>query len=303
MTMVSNQTPADVSVLPQDASWGAMVWRNARLANWKLIAGLLLVGGLVLFGVLGPLLVSKSGMRLGAAPFSKPPTAQHLFGTDSAGRDLLTLNIYAMMPTLLIGVVAGGAGTIIGTLLGLITGYYHGPADTIIRAVTDILLAVPTLLIMVVIASFISTDITTMALIIALFSWPWPARTVRSQTLSLRERAFVDMAKLSGMSSWKILLFDFLPNLLPYIIAGLVGAVSGGILAAVGLQLLGLGPLNTPTIGLILNNSFQYAALYRGLWWWWLPPTVILVILFIGLFLISLSLDEIANPRLKSSNA
>lgn len=302
MTTISNQAPPDAIALQKDATWGAMLWRNAKLANWKFILGLFLVGSLILFGALGPLVVDKSGMRLGAAPFSKPPTAEHIFGTDSAGRDLFTLAVYAMMPTLLIGVVAGLAGTLIGTLLGLITGYYHGPADTIISAITDILLAVPTLLIMVVIASYITTGITTMALIIAMFSWPWPARTVRSQTLSLRERAFVDMAKLSGMSSLKILLFDFLPNLMPYIIAGLVGAVSGGILAAVGLQLLGLGPLNTPTIGLILNNSFQYAALYRGLWWWWLPPTLILVILFVGLFLISLSLDEIANPRLKTSS-
>ena len=301
MTNVSIQTPADATVEAREPTWATTMRRNVRLVNWKLILGLLLVGGLILYGAIGPLLVDRAGMRLGSSPFSKPPTAAHPFGTDSAGRDLFTMVTYAMAPTLVIGVLAGGVGTVIGTLLGLITGYYHGPIDTFIRTLTDILLAVPTLLIMIVIASFISTDITTMALIIAIFSWPWTARTIRSQTLSLRERPFVDMAKLSGSSSWEILLFDFLPNLLPYIIAGLVGAVSGGILAAVGLQLLGLGPLNTPTIGLILNNSFQYAALYRGLWWWWLPPTVILVVLFVGLFLISLSLDEIANPRLRTN--
>jgi peptide/nickel transport system permease protein len=295
METVSKQTRPEL--LPQDMS---LARRGARQINWKLTIGLILVTGLILFGLLGPLFVDKKGMRLGSAPFSKAPTADHWFGTDSAGRDLFTMIVYGTLPTLIIGVVAGGAGTLVGVALGLITGYYHGPADTIIRTLADILLAIPTLLIMVVIASFITTDITTMSLIIAIFSWPWTARTIRAQTLSLRERPFVEMSKLSGSRDWEILLKDIMPNLLPYIIAGLVGSVSGGILAAVGLQLLGLGPLETPTLGLILHNSFQYAALYRGLWWWWLPPTLMLGILFIGLFLVSLSLDEIANPRLRT---
>jgi len=279
---------------------GRVARRGLRSANWKLIIGLVLVLSLVLFGVLGPLFVDRGGLRLGSGPYSAPPSADHWFGTESTGRDLFTMTVYAMNPTLIIGVVAGGVGTIVGVLLGLITGYYRGPIDTIIRSLADILLAIPSLLIMVVIASYVMTDITTMALIIAVFSWPWTTRTIRSQTLSLRERQFVEMAKLSGASGWEILFKELLPNLLPYIVAGLVGAISGGILAAVGLQLLGLGPLDPPTLGLMLHNSFQYAALYRGMWWWWLPPTVILAILFIGLFLISLSLDEIANPRLRA---
>ena len=274
--------------------------RGARRANWKMTVGLVLILSLVLLAVLGPAFVVRSGLRLGSGPYSKPPSAENPLGTESAGRDILTMIVYAMAPTLTIGLVAGGVGTVIGVILGLVTGYYRGPIDTIIRTVADVLLAIPTLLIMVVIAAYIATDVSTMALIIAIFSWPWTARTIRSQTLSLRERQYVEMAKLSGSNDWEILLTELMPNLLPYIIAGLVGSISGGILAAVGLQLLGLGPLDPPTLGLMLHNSFQYAALYRGLWWWWLPPTLILATLFIGLFLISLSLDEIANPRLRS---
>jgi peptide/nickel transport system permease protein len=138
-----------------------------------------------------------------------------------------------------------------------------------------------------------------MALIVALFAWPSPTRTIRAQTLSMREQAFVQLARLSGRGEIEIAFKELLPNLLPYIIAGFVGSVSGGILAAVGLQLLGLGPRLTPTLGLMLEESFSAGALVRGLWWWWGPPTLVLCLLFLGLFLVSLGLDEVANPRLR----
>src|SRR5690606_7195710 len=141
-----------------------------------------------------PLLVDARGLKLGSSPYSKPPSLEHWFGTDTAGRDVFTTVAYAMTPTLIIGVLAGGIGTAVGVFLGLVTGYYPGPADTVIRTLADIFLAIPTLLIMVVIASFIAPDITSMSLIIAMFAWPWTTRTVRSQTLSLRERQFVEMA-------------------------------------------------------------------------------------------------------------
>jgi peptide/nickel transport system permease protein len=300
MATVTPNVEADLVAAPPDTGRRfVQAIRRGRL-DWKLLLGLLLILGLIVFGLIGRYLVDEDGMRLGSAPFSKAPSDDHPFGTDSAGRDLFTLVARGTLPTLAIGVIAGAVGTAIGAILGLVAGYYHGPVDTVIRILSDMMLAIPTLLVMVVVASFITTGITTMALIIAVFSWPWAARTVRGQALSLRERSFVEMAKLSGSSGWEVLLQELLPNLLPYIMSGFVGAVSGGILAAVGLQLLGLGPLDTPTLGLLLNNAFQYAALYRGMWWWWLPPTALLAILFIGLFLISLALDEIANPRLKT---
>jgi peptide/nickel transport system permease protein len=108
------------------------------------------------------------------------------------------------------------------------------------------------------------------------------------------------MAKLSGRSDFEIILLDILPNLLPYIMSGFVGSVSGAILASVGIQLLGVGPLSIPNLGMILQFAFKGAALYRGMWWWWAPPSVALVVLFIGLFLISMGLDEYANPRLRA---
>jgi peptide/nickel transport system permease protein len=119
----------------------------------------------------------------------------------------------------------------------------------------------------------------------------------------MREQAFVKLSKLSGRSNMEIIVLDLLPNLLPYIAAGFVSSVSGAILASVGLNILGIGPIDQPTLGLILQNAFTAAALLRGMWWWWLPPAIVLVALFIGLYLISMSLDEIANPRLKGNQS
>jgi peptide/nickel transport system permease protein len=122
---------------------------------------------------------------------------------------------------------------------------------------------------------------------------------IRSQTLSLRERAFIPLAKLSGLSDFEIAIKQIMPNLLPYIAAGFVGSVSGAILAMVGIQILGLGPLFTPNLGMILQSAFEGAAIYRQMSWWWMPPTIALMVIFISLFLISVGLDEYANPRLR----
>jgi peptide/nickel transport system permease protein len=140
-----------------------------------------------------------------------------------------------------------------------------------------------------------------MAMIVGLLSWPLPARLIRAQTLSLRNRLFIEVARLSGQNDFEIIIFQILPNLTAYLAAAFVGAVSSGILASVGLEVLGLGPQNIPTIGRTLYYAFNYSALFKGMWWWWGPPVVTLAIIFTGLFQMSISLDKYANPRLRGS--
>src|SRR5262249_51484347 len=134
-----------------------------------------------------------------------------------------------------------------------------------------------------------------------LVAGPVSGRVIRSQTLSVRERLLVQVAKLSGENDFEIITQQILPNVTAYLAASFVGAVSGGILASVGLEVLGLGPQNVPTIGRALYYAFKGSALFKGMWWWWAPPVVTLAIIFTGLFWISLSLDKYANPRLKGS--
>jgi peptide/nickel transport system permease protein len=270
--------------------------------NWKLVVGASLVAFLVLFSLIGSFFIAASEAEVGAAPFSVAPSLQYPLGTDNVGRNILALMVYGIPPSLEIGLIAGLVGTFVGTMLGLLTGYFRGTADTIIRSTADVMLTIPSLMILVVLASYFrTTTVELTALIVAVFAWPGPTRAIRAQTLAMRERAFVRVAKLCGRSDLAIILLEIMPNLMPYIAAGLVGSVAGGILASVGIQLLGLGPLFTPNLGMILQFAFSGSALYQGMWWWWGPPTFALLLLFVGLFLVSLALDEYANPRLRGN--
>lgn len=270
------------------------------LGSWKLSLGLVLVLSLVVFSLVGQLLVDYGQTDVAAGPLKQPPSLQYPLGTDNVGRNVFAMMAYGIPPTLEIGLIAGLVGTVVGTFLGLVSGYYRGAWDSVIRIVADITLAVPALLILVVIASYFrTTTIELTGLLVAIFAWAGPTRAVRAQTLSLRERAFVRVSKLSGRSDLEIILLELMPNLLPFIAAGIVGAILGGIEAAVGIQLLGLGPLFTPNLGMMLQFAFTGAAIYQGMWWWWGSPTAALLILFLGLFLISVALDEFANPRLR----
>jgi peptide/nickel transport system permease protein len=140
-----------------------------------------------------------------------------------------------------------------------------------------------------------------MAIIVASLAWLYPTRTIRAQVLSLRERGYVEVARLSGMSGPGIIFFELMPNLLPYLAATLVSAVSSAILASIGLEVLGLGPIDSPTLGMTLYWVNFNAAMINGWWWWWTAPTVIILTVFLGLFFLTVGLDEIANPRLRRS--
>ena len=140
-----------------------------------------------------------------------------------------------------------------------------------------------------------------MGLIIAALAWMWPARTVRSQVLSIRERMYVQVARLNGVSPFGIVVRELLPNLAPFVAASFVGTVAAAILASIGLSALGLGPQNEASLGLTIYWAIFYGALIRQLWWWFLPPIVITVVLFVGLFMMTAGLDRIANPRLRTT--
>src|SRR5258706_66842 len=138
---------------------------------------------------------------------------------------------------------------------------------------------------------------------LALFAWPGPTRLIRAQVLTLRERGYIQMARLSGASTFAIMFKEMLPNMLPYLAASLVGNISGAILASTSLEALGLGPTRIPTLGMTIYYCIQGAGILRGMWWWWGFPIIVLIIIFTGLFLIAVGLDEVANPRLRGAQA
>lgn len=271
--------------------------------NPQLVVGVALLLFLLLVSVLGRFVFSVNDAQPMVAAPDLPPSAGYPLGTDDQGRDLFAVIVVGLPLTLQIGFLAGSVGLGVGVCLGMLAGYRGGLMDTVIRMAVDTLLTVPSLLILLIIAasikSFISVNI--MALVVASLAWTHPTRTIRSQVLSLRERAYVQMGKLSGMSTLQIIVREIMPNLLPYIAVSFVGAVASAILASIGLEAIGLGPENDPTIGMTIYWAIYFNSLLRGLWWWWIPPIVVLVVLFLGLYLMSAGLDEIANPRLRKS--
>jgi peptide/nickel transport system permease protein len=269
--------------------------------NISLVIGIVLLSGLVLFVGIGHIVVDTSKARPLSAPAMKPPSLQYPFGTDRQGRDLLAVMVAGTPLTLRIGFIAGFLGVGIGAILGFVSAYYRGTIDTIIRGIADIGLTVPGLLVLIIIAVSIKEGLTVdqMAIIVASLAWLNPTRTIRAQVLSLRERGYVEVARLSGMSGPEIIFQEMMPNLLPYLAATLVNAVSNAILASIGLEVLGLGPIESPTLGMTLYWVNYNAALINGWWWWWTAPIVIILVVFLGLFFLTVGLDEIANPRLR----
>ncbi len=276
--------------------------RYGRRNPW-LIAGIGIILALLLFWIVGSLVVGTGGAVPLSGPPDVPPNGDFPLGTDSAGRQLLPVMIAGTPLTLEIGLLAGGVGLLIGIIFGFTAGYFGGVVDTVIRSLADVILPIPALAVLVVIASTVKTvlNVEIMALIVASLAWMWPTRTIRSQVLSIRNRAYVEVARFSGLSSVDIIFGELLPNLLPYLAASFVSSVGAGVLAALGLEALGLGPQDAPTLGMTIFWAIYYGAVLRGMWWWWGPPIVIIVLLFVGLFLISAGLDEVANPRTRKA--
>jgi peptide/nickel transport system permease protein len=238
-----------------------------------------------------------------ATPDCEEPKA-YPFGTDSQGRDLFAVAVQGTWLTIRIGLLAGLIGVLTGTLFGFTSAFYGGVYDTMVRWVVDVLLTVPGLLVLVVVASALGNttlNITLLAIIISLTAWMGPTRTIRSQVLSMRERPYVMIARLNGMSSPGIIFRELIPNLLPYLGASMVGSVTGAIFASMGLAALGLGPLREPTLGVTIYWVINQSAFLNGLWWWGAVPITIVALVFVMLLLISIGLDELANPRVRRS--
>ncbi|RPJ46475.1 MAG: ABC transporter permease, partial [Chloroflexi bacterium] len=223
--------------------------------------------------------------RSGALPARQPPGVESLLGTDSLGRSIANQLGEAIPFSLQVGLIAATIGTLVGALVGFVSGYFGGVIDAILRILIDVFLSVPSLLFLILIASLLrGVDVFGMAVIIGIFSWAWPARQIRAQVLSLKERAFVQVARMSGMSGMEIITRELMPHMAPWLGANFVNAFIAAVLAESGLSLLGLGPQRQMTLGMMIYWALSYGALLQNMWWWWAIPVVILIALFLALY-------------------
>jgi peptide/nickel transport system permease protein len=284
-------------------SRSVLVLRYLR-RNKGLAIGLIVLLLLVAFTVIGFLTVNVKHAYPLAAPTKRPPSWQYPLGTDFFGRDLLAAMVVGMWQTATIGVIAGGLGTLIGVVLGFISAYFGGWIDVGIRSVCQILTPIPVLLIQVVVAgSLDKRDVTilTMAFIVVMLAWMGPTLVIRSQVLTMKERQFVAVAKLSGVSDLGIIFKEILPGLLPFIAAAFVGQVFAAVFASFYLAVLGLGPLREPLLGNIIWSAQSQGAFFNGWWWWPIEPAVAMILVLGSLAMINMGLDELANPRVRKT--
>jgi peptide/nickel transport system permease protein len=272
--------------------------------NKGLVIGIFILLLLVIFTVYGQLTADLSHAYPISVKSKQPPSWQFPLGTDFFGRDLYVAMVVGLKQTAIIGLLAGALGTLVGVILGFISAYFGGWLDLIIKGICQILTPIPALLIQVIIAgSLDKRDVTiyTMAFVVVLLAWMGPTLVIRSQVLTMKERQFVAVAKLSGMGDLGIIFSEILPNLLPFIAASFVNQVFYAVFASFYLAVLGLGPLREPLLGNTIWAAQAQSAFFNNWWWWPLAPAVALVLILGSLALINMGMDELANPRIRKT--
>jgi peptide/nickel transport system permease protein len=283
-------------------------WRATRRvvrlswADWLGRAGFVLLGVTVLVAVVGPLVLPFDPAAVGktAATILKGPTAEHWLGTDELGRDVLRETISGSQISLVVGLLATAISMLVGTLVGLVAGYYRSAASALLMRITDFFLVLPALPLIIVLAALFGQSLAIIILVIGLTSWASTARIVRSQVLSLRERVFVERVRGLGATDLRIIGVHILPNVLPLVFANTVLVIAGSILSEATLAFLGLGDPVHVSWGTMLHFAFTVGAAGRGAWWYLLPPGIGIVVVVLGFTLVGHTLDRILNPRLRT---
>ncbi|KSV70520.1 MULTISPECIES: ABC transporter permease [Ensifer] len=276
----------------------SLFWRQK-----KAVAGLVIILTLCLMALLAPVLApGDPSERVGRS--HQPPTVEHVFGTTKMGRDVFSQFVWGARPSLAVGFATGLAITALGTIVGLVAGYFGGRTDATLDLATNAVLVIPNIPLLILLASFAGT-VGPMAImaIIALTSWPWGARMTRSQTMALRQREFVVAARMVGEPHWRVIFVEILPNLVPLIGINVVGSIIYAIVAQTTLEYLGFGDPLRVTWGTMLYNAQNSSAIIVGAWWDIAVPAAGIALVGLGLALINFTFDEIANPQLRSGPA
>lgn len=257
---------------------------------------------LVVFGFafIGPFFTSVDPFDMAGMMYERP-SSQYWLGTDNFGRDVFVDLMYGTRTSIIVGFMAGVIATLIGTVIGSYAGYFGGRIDGILSSITNLFLVIPPFVILILLSiSLDSRSIFLLSLIIGVTSWPWVARSVRSQVSSLRSREHVNIARISGFSTMEIIISEIIPYILSYVFMAFILQVSIGIINEATLSMLGLGAFNTISLGEMMNWALMYESVRSGVWWAFIPPVIMIALITFSLKFINTGMDEIFNPKLRN---
>jgi peptide/nickel transport system permease protein len=278
---------------------GRLFLRAVR-SNRMAFVGAVILSIFVLVAIFGPMAVPFSTMEFGdVAEILNPPSKEHLLGTDDMGRDVLANLISGARISLLIGGLATLISMGIGTLIGIVSGYFGKGIDTALMRFTDFFMVIPWLPLMMVLAAILGTSIWNIIFVIGITGWAGTARVVRSQTLSIKERQFVERTVSLGAGSGHIMAHHILPNVFPLVFANTVLVAAVAIVSETTLSFLGLGDPTTASWGMMLHYAFESGATSAGAYWYYLPPGICVVLVVLSFTLLGYAFDEILNPKLR----
>jgi peptide/nickel transport system permease protein len=267
--------------------------------NRKFLIGLSIFIIFILLGLLGPIVYNVDPTEM-TWDFEQAPSSTHPLGTDTYGRDVLAQLFSGIRSSLYIGLIAAVISLVIGLLVGTFSAVKGGVVDDVLMSVTNVVLTTPSILIAILIASYLKVrSVEVIGLILGFFQWPWFARAIRAQLMSVMSREYVYLSKMAGYSDLKLIIEDLIPTIATYTFMSFVLFINGGIMGEAGLSLIGLGPTKGISLGIMLQWSTLMDAVRRGLWWWFVPPGVAIVAITASLLVLSTAMDEVFNPRLR----
>jgi peptide/nickel transport system permease protein len=276
--------------------------------NWTLFrghkTGLLGLGMLAFFvalAVFAPLIVDSDGLDLTKADGAilQHPTREYWLGTDDSGRPILTQLIFGSRVSLFIGIFATLISMVIGTVIGLLSGFLEGWGARILFRLTEWFLVLPFLPLALILATILGRGLFNIALVIGVTSWPATALLIRAQALSIRERPYLERARVLGGGRWHQITRHALPNVMPMVFANTTLTVAAAILTETTLSFLGLGDPTRVSWGTMLDNAFSVGAITTGAWWYIVPPGICVVLVVLAFTLVGQALEDVFNPRLR----
>lgn len=281
--------------------WSQLAQSFAMFRNPKSIAGLIILGVFVLIAIFAPLLAPYGPTQKDRTALRQPPSLDHWLGTTHMGEDVLSQLIFGTRGVVVVGFLSAIIATIIAIMIGVIAGYVRGWKSESLSALTNVFLVIPGIPLIIIVASqFENPPLIVIAAVLGLTGWAWGARVLRAQTMSLRNRDFIQAARANGEPLHRIITVEMLPNLMALIASSFVGTVTAAILGLTTLAFIGVIPVSNLNWGTILFWAQQNGAFPR-LWWWYVPAGLCIAIIGVALSLINFGIDEYVNPRLRSA--